>query len=142
MNETKSNGRFKPGQSGNPAGRKPGQRHRSTVLLEKLMADDAKTIVKAVLTAAAAGDMTAARLVLDRVLPAMKDRPLSIELPAADTTEGVDKALCAVIAAVADGSLLLGEAAALSSLLEMRRKSIETNELTALVATLQQRKPI
>jgi hypothetical protein len=59
-------GRFVPGVSGNPTGKKPGTRHRATQLTEKLMADDAEAVVTAVVAAAKGGDMTAARLVLDR----------------------------------------------------------------------------
>ena len=130
-------GRWKPGQSGNPAGRKSGQRHRSTVMLEKLMADDAKAIVQAVILAASSGDMTAARMVLDRVVPPAKDRPLSIDLPDTTTAEGVERAQSAIVAAVAGGHLLPSEGAALSGLVEARRRSIETNDLAARIAALE-----
>jgi hypothetical protein len=59
-------GRFVPGVSGNPAGKKPGTRHRATRLAEKLMAGDAEAVVRAIIDAAKGGDMTATRLVLDR----------------------------------------------------------------------------
>ena len=133
-------GRWQKGQSGNPAGRKVGQRHRSTVMLEKLMADDAKTIVSAVLVAAAAGDMAAARMVLERVLPVAKDRPVSIDLPDTDTVVGVEKAQGAILAAVAGAHLLPSEGAALSGLVEARRRSIETNELEARIDALEQQR--
>ena len=129
-----TNGRFKPGQSGNPAGRRVGQRHRSTVLLEKLMADDAKTIVKAVLLAAAGGDMSAARMVLDRVVPAAKDRPVSMVLPDTSTPAGIEAAACAVLAACARGDLLLSEGVVLSGLIEGRRRAAETAQLQELAA--------
>jgi hypothetical protein len=32
--------RFRPGESGNPAGKRPGTRHRVTMLAEKLMQDE------------------------------------------------------------------------------------------------------
>jgi len=140
MKEPKSDGRWKPGRSGNPAGRKAGQRHRSTVMLEKLMVEDAAVIVRAVLLAAARGDMTAARMVLDRVIPPAKDRHLSIDLPDTSTAEGVDEAQGAIVAAVADGRLLPSEGESLSGLVESRRRSIETNELAARVAELLEKK--
>ena len=39
------------------------------------MQDDAENIVKAVLSKARGGDMTAARIVLDRIVPARRDNP-------------------------------------------------------------------
>ena len=139
MSDTKPNGRWKAGQSGNPAGRKVGQRHRSTVILEKLMADDAKAIVATVLLAATAGDMTAARMILDRVVPAPKDRYLtmSITLPDTNSPEGINAAQGVIVAAVAAGDLLLSEGAALSALVEAQRRSVETNELASRIAALE-----
>ena|ERR1700730_6928065 len=59
--------RFQKGQSGNPAGYHKGSRHKATLLAERLMQDDAENIVNAVLTAARNGDMTAAKIILDRI---------------------------------------------------------------------------
>ena len=64
--------RFKPGNRGKPKG----ARHRSTVLAEKMMADDVAGIVESVLTAAKAGDMTACRIILDRLVPVRRGRPV------------------------------------------------------------------
>jgi Family of unknown function (DUF5681) len=140
MTTQKNGGRFKPGQSGNPAGRKPGQRHRTTVMAEKLMAGDVRAIVTAVLTAAKAGDMTAARMVLDRLVPPAKDRPLSLGLPDTSTAGGIDRAQDAIVAAVASGHLLPGEGVALSALVESRRRSLETSEFEVRLIALEARK--
>ena len=72
---------FPKGKSGNPRGKPKGARHKTTLLAEKLMQDDAENIVNAVLTAARDGDMTAARIVLDRILPARRDNPVNFALP-------------------------------------------------------------
>ena len=66
---------FKKGQSGNPSGKPPGTRNKTTMLAEKLMQDDARDIVRVVLEAAKGGDMTAARLILERIFPVRKGRP-------------------------------------------------------------------
>jgi Family of unknown function (DUF5681) len=42
--------RFQKGQSGNPAGKPKGARHKATLLAERLMQDDVEKIVNAVLT--------------------------------------------------------------------------------------------
>jgi hypothetical protein len=119
--------RGRPFAKGNP-GRPKGVRHKSTLLCEKLMRDDAKEIVQAVIVAAKAGDMVAAKIVLDRISPARKGRPIHFELPEARTAEDVAAALAAVVSAMADGELTPDEAALVASVLEMRRKSIETIE--------------
>jgi len=93
------------------------------------MRDDAKEIVQAVVTAAKAGDMVAAKIVLDRISPARKGRPIHFELPEARTAEDISAALAAVVGAMANGKLTPDEAAMVASVLEVRRKSIETVEL-------------
>ena len=44
-------GRFKPGQSGNPAGKPKGTRARATILAEKLILEDEREIVASVIKA-------------------------------------------------------------------------------------------
>src|SRR6516162_8123007 len=73
--------RFQPGQSGNPAGKLKGTKHRVTLLAEQLMADDAESVVRAVIKAAQGGDMVAAKLILDRVCPIRRSRPTPFSLP-------------------------------------------------------------
>jgi len=120
--------RGRPFAKGNPS-RPKGVRHKSTLLCEKLMRDDAKEIVQAVVTAAKAGDMVAAKIVLDRISPARKGRPIHFDLPEARTADDVAAALAAVVTAMAAGELTPDEASMVASVLEVRRKSIETVEL-------------
>ena len=60
---------FKPGQSGNPAGRPKGARHRTTMAIEALLEGEGEAITRKAIEAAKAGDMVAIRLVLDRICP-------------------------------------------------------------------------
>jgi hypothetical protein len=64
--------KYVKGVSGNPAGRKPGTRNRATVWIEQLMTGDIEAVVARVVKAAKAGDMVAAKLLLDRVAPVRK----------------------------------------------------------------------
>lgn len=65
--------KFKPGQSGNPAGKKPGVKHASTKLREGLLASiDVAALVKKLTDQAMAGDTQAASLLLARLVPALK----------------------------------------------------------------------
>jgi len=128
---------FKPGQSGNVAGKPPGTRSKATQLLLALMEGDAANITKAVITAAKGGDLMAARIILDRLIPPAKERPVNVDLPDTSTSEGVRAAQSAILQAVSTGDLLPGEAAALSAIVESKRRSIETQELNDRITKLE-----
>lgn len=85
--ETKR-GRWKPGESGNPAGRKPGS--GKAAALRASLADEIPGILDALVKRAAAGEVQAARLLLERALPAIssRDRAALIRLPASGTPTG------------------------------------------------------
>ncbi len=98
------------------------------MLAEKLMQADAKDIVQAVVDAAKGGDMTAARLILERISPVRKGRPVYLELPAVQTAADVSAAIAALTMAMASGDVTPDEAATAASVFEMRRKALETEE--------------
>jgi len=130
---------FQKGQSGNPKGKPKGARHRVTLLAEKLMQDDAKAIVDAVLTAAKDGDMTAAKLVLERIAPARKDSPVAFELPKIERPADAVAASAAILAAVAAGDLTPSEADGVLRLLAEHVKIVETTELEERLKRLEER---
>lgn len=130
---------FKPGQSGNPAGKPKGARNHATRSILKLIDGGAEEITRAVIDAAKGGDMAAARFILERIVPSAKERPVSLKLPDTSTADGCSEAQSAILQAVGMGELLPGEGATLAGIVENRRRSIETLELeeriTALEAT-------
>jgi hypothetical protein len=130
---------FRKGQSGNPSGKPRGTRNRTTVLAEKLMQDDAKDIVQAVLDAAKGGDMTAARLVLERIFPARRGRPVYFDPPAMRTASDVAEAMSALMRAIGSGDLTPDEAATVASVIEMRRKALETEEFELRLQALEEK---
>jgi hypothetical protein len=125
-NALKTRGR--PFARGNP-GRPKGARHRVTLLAEKLMQADVKAIVEAVVKAARNGDMTAARIVLDRVAPARRDSTVRFDLPKIESVEDIASAMGAVLAAVSCGEITPSEGQAIAALLGQQRKAFETAEL-------------
>lgn len=106
-NAEKFQGRFQKGRSGNPAGKPKGTRHKVTVLLEALMQDGAEAIVGAVMTAAKNGDIQAAKIILDRLVPAKKDNPIAINLPAINTASDAAAAVSSVLSATCRGEITL-----------------------------------
>ena len=131
-------GRFRPGQSGNPQGKRPGSRNRASVVLDKMLADDGADVVRAVLAAAKNGDMQAARLVLDRIVPVRKGRSIRLDLPIIGSAADVLTALSSTVAAMAEGEITPDEAAVVAGVLETKRKAIETVELETRLSRLEQ----
>jgi len=116
---------WKPGQSGNPHGRPRGSRNKATLLAQAILDEDAEAIARAVVQAAKAGDMTAARLVLDRLVPPARERPIALTLPEdISTVHGLERAQEAVLRALVSGELLPGEASTLFNMVEAKRKAL------------------
>jgi hypothetical protein len=57
---------FARGRSGNPAGKRPGTRHRTTMAAEALLDGEATAITRKAIEAALSGDMIAIRICMDR----------------------------------------------------------------------------
>jgi hypothetical protein len=134
----KQAGRFRKGQSGNPAGKPRGARHATTVLAERLMHDDAEEVVKAVISAAKNGDMPAARLILERIAPARKDRPINFDMPEIGAVADLPKATNAIIEAVSKGEITPSEASELGKVVDAHVKAIEVTELNERIARLEE----
>jgi hypothetical protein len=132
-------GRFQPGQSGNPAGKPRGARHKTTLLAEKLMQDDAEGVVKRVIEAAKGGDMTAARIVLDRIAPARRDSPVTIALPKIESAADAAKAMAAILAAVASGAVTPSEADQVAKIVAAFVSTLEASEFEARLRALEKR---
>jgi hypothetical protein len=132
------NTRRKPFERGNP-GKPKGARRRTTVLAETLMRESAEDVTRAVIEAAKSGDMQAAKIVLDRIAPARRDNPVRFALPSIATAADAAKAMGAIVAAVSRGEFTPNEGAEVAEILEQFRKMLETSELDARIAALEER---
>jgi len=74
-------------------------------LAEQLLAGELEGVVRAVVTAAAGGDMQAAGLILARMLPVRRGRPVSVPMPVIRRAADALAAVSAITAAVASGDL-------------------------------------
>lgn len=126
---------WKPGQSGNPKGRPPGVGEVGK--LRAALAVDVPDILQTVVTAAKGGDVQAARLILERVLPALKavEPVQAVSLPDGSLTDQGR----AVLASVAAGELAPGQGAALLGAIGTLARVSEIDELAARVAALETR---
>ncbi|QRI63622.1 hypothetical protein JQ506_22960 [Shinella sp. PSBB067] len=131
--------RFRKGQSGNPKGRPAGSRSKVLVALDALGEGEAEAIVFAMVNQAKGGDVTAAKAILDRVWPPRKGSRLQFDLPEVSTADDLPPAIASVTRQVAEGEISPDEGTAIVALLEAHRKAIETSELAARVAALEER---
>ncbi len=81
-------GRFRPGCSGNPAGKKPGTKNRATILKEALREGEDATLARIVIDKALAGDAVAARFLLERLEPKPRGRPIHLDIPEGESPAG------------------------------------------------------
>ena len=133
MTRTKPPRAWKPGQSGNPAGRKPGT--GEVAKLRAAIAEHVPAIVARLTEAALAGDVAAARLLLERTIAPLKasEVPVSISMPASPlAAQGR-----AVMAGVANAGLAPGQGAALLASLGSLAKLIEADELERRIEALE-----
>jgi hypothetical protein len=108
-------------------------------MLEQLFEDEAGAIARMVVEQAKNGELAAAKLVLERLVPPAKERTIRIELPRVEKAADLPIAMAAVIAAVAEGELAPHEGQALQALLEGQRKAIETLDLATRLSALEGR---
>lgn len=135
MNKTTSKGTpWKKGLSGNPKGRPPGV--SAITKMRESLAADVPEILAGLVAAAKGGDVAAAKLVLERVLPALKPSEQAQVLNLNDgslTEQGR-----AVLRAVAAAELAPGQGAQLLSAISTLARVAEIDELQARIAALEE----
>jgi hypothetical protein len=120
--------RGRPFARGN-AGRPKGSRNKTTLVLEALLDGDGEALTQKAVEMALAGDATALRLCMDRILPPRKDRPVTFALPPLERPEDAIKVSAALCQAVASGQLTPAEAGELAKLVGGFTKAIELHEI-------------
>ena len=94
--------RGRPFQPGNP-GRPAGSKNRTTQLLEQLVEGEAEQVIQVVLKKAKAGDDPCLRMLMDRLLPARRGRPVKLDIPPLKTSADVLSAIITLWNAIAEG---------------------------------------
>ena len=131
---------FAKGVSGNPQGRPKGARHKATMAAQALLDGEAESLTRKCVEMAMAGDTTALRLCMERLVPAVKSRAVSLSLPVIETPADILKAQAVAIQAMAVGEITPDEAATVATVLDAKRKAIETVELERRVSEIENRK--
>ncbi len=124
---------WKPGESGNPQGRKPGT--GEVAKLRAAISEHVPAIIQSLTSAALSGDVAASRLLLERVIAPVKatEEPQALTLPDGTLTEQGR----AVIASIRDGELSPTQGATLLAALGTLAKLTEADELERRIAALE-----
>lgn len=105
--------KFQPGQSGNPRGRPPGNSHRA---VRQAIAEALPEVVEALITAAKAGSVPAAKVLLERVIPPLKPEGSLVDLGAPGELSGRVRAIVDAMLSGAVSATLAAEMLAVMAL--------------------------
>lgn len=97
-------GKFKPGQSGNPAGKPKGTLNKTTQAVMVLLEGEAQALTRKAIDLAKEGDIAALRLCLERLAPAPKSSAQCINVDLPDT-ENLTEIAQAILDAAAKGEI-------------------------------------
>ena len=121
-------GRFQKG-NGCGRGRPSGSRNKASMLVEKMLADEAGTIAKTAIDLAKAGDSSMLKCCMERLLPPQRTRPVDLPLPNMTTASDLPRVTATVLNAVASGVLYPSEARELVGVISAHQRSLELAEI-------------
>lgn len=131
-------GQFLPGHT---LGGRKGP-NKATLLLQTLFEDGAADIGKHILKAVKDGDMTAARIAMDRIFPVRRGSRIEIpNFPKVVAASDVPVALAALLDAVTAGTLTADEAKPIANLLGTFVTALEATTLEERLAALEALQP-
>ena len=100
---------------------------------------DAADVLGTVISRAKKGDITAAAMIMARMWPPRKGRPVTFDLPPLTTAADLASALGSIAQAIEAGILSPEEGQAVGAVLEMQRKALELTELETRIAVLERK---
>ncbi len=127
---------FQKGQSGNPDGRPKGL--VSQAKIREAINAEIPGILIALVERAKAGDVAAAKLLLDRVVPVLRPADATVTLPPAETLADQGKT---VIAALSAGEIPPNVASLILHGLSLQARIVEATELLARIEALEKATP-
>lgn len=131
--------RGRPFEPGNKfgRGRPPGSQNKKTLVLQQLLDEHATALMKKGLVMALQGEVPLLRIFLERRLPRFQDAPINIGRLPMTTIDEVLRAHEILLKKLAAGELTPTQAQHFDSLLESRRRMIETQDLGKRVNALE-----
>jgi hypothetical protein len=135
--ERDAKGHWLPGVSGRPTGRKKGERPKASLAVEAMLQGEVQSLTRKAIELALAGDTTALKLCLERLLPPAKGRHVQLDWPAITSAAAAVEAMAQVTEAVGSGEITTDEGAALAAIVEAGRRMVETADLERRIEALE-----
>ena len=132
--------RGRPFEPGNKLGRgrPPGSRNKRTLLGQSLLEQHEGAVVRKALSSALQGDSPMTRALLPYILKRPTDPPPNIGPLPMGTAQELLQSNENVMKALAAGKLTLPQAQVIDTLIETRRRVVETGEMDARIQVLEQ----
>ena len=127
---------WKPGQSGNPAGRP--KNSGKVAELRALLQPHAQELVQKAVDMALDGDSTALRMCLERLVPPFKAESATVKVPALDTAENITEQGQIVLKAIASGDIPVDDALSVLNAINQQAKLEEFGELKERLERIEQ----
>lgn len=108
--ERSDDGRFKKGHSGNPNGRPYGMRNKMSFAIQQVFEKESFAVAEKLVELAKNGDLSAMKLILERVYPTPKNEELHFLLPEINDKNGINKARDEIHASFVCGEITAAEA--------------------------------
>ena len=93
-----------------------------------LLEGEAEALTRRAVELALAGDPTAMRLCIERILPPCRERAVKFALPPIESAADIAPAMKAVTAALAAGAITPGEAATIAAVVDTFVRAIEASD--------------
>ena len=132
MTERNKDGTFKKGVSGNVNGREAGK--TASIQLRKAINLEAEDIIKVLVEQAKSGDIQAAKVLLDRIVPPLKNQAVPVNIPIGETLPETGGN---VVNATMNGSIPPDIGAQLIRALSDQSKLVELEEISKRIARIE-----
>ncbi len=120
-------------------GRSVGSRNKATLLAQSQMADRLPEVIDKLLESALNGEVAAQKVIIERLVPVMRDAPIKVQLPIITTIGDLPKASQAILDATAGGDITPNESLLLSRLLGNHVKLLEVSDIDERIKVLEDR---
>ena len=108
---------------------KAGTRHKATQAALALLNGEAEGLTRKAVELALAGDVTALRLCLERLVPPCREAPVTLDLPRLETRADAARVLSSLLAEAGRGEVTPGEAEKLAELVSEYAKAVVPIEI-------------